>query len=109
MPGSISSTSRTFSAAVQLRRRGTAVMTSTRFEELVMDTLYASLDKWKSVSGPFGGSLTGGFTPVDLADLHRQSFGRLENCRNGRCDHVVAVVSDSRLILVAIDVLPFCR
>ncbi len=59
MPGSkVSSTIRTFSDAVQRRRRWTDVMISTRSVVLVIDTIVClTLYKWETVSGPFGGYL----------------------------------------------------
>jgi hypothetical protein len=50
---------RTFSGAVQRRRRSTDVMISTRSLELVIDTVVClTLAKWETVSGQFGGYLS---------------------------------------------------
>src|SRR5262249_9031047 len=64
IPGSkVSSTMRTFSGAVQRRRRRTDVMISTRSVELVIDTVVClTLAKWETVSGQFGGYLSRGAT-----------------------------------------------
>ena len=60
IPGSkVSSTIRTFSDAVQRRRRWTDVMISTRSVGLIIDTVVClTLAKWETVSGQFGGYLT---------------------------------------------------
>jgi hypothetical protein len=56
----VSSTIRTFSDAVQRRRRWTDAMISTRSAGLVIDTVVClTLAKWETVSGRFGGYLTG--------------------------------------------------
>src|SRR5215210_2610748 len=60
MPGaSVASTRRTFSAAVQRRRRWTEVMKSTRSGVLVIRSVISlTLAKWETLSGQFGGNLS---------------------------------------------------
>ena len=70
VPGSnVSSTIRTFSDAVQRRRRLTDVKISTRSAGLVIDTGCMPLAKWETGSGRFGGYL------IKIAKLGRSRPG----------------------------------